>query len=183
MSENIKTDNALKNLLLQADNPDMETRDQFPSDRPNPHVAPGWNTIMVQDIIAGMFMLEASERKNSPANENHPDFTDTELDQCLPGFTDQVKEAVTGHITSDRLYTVLHNEVRDIARAFVKRMTPQERQTLLDMAAAKLTDSNQATWNAEHPRKLRAIPNAEKGRRRSWEQRRPQTENPEEDPT
>lgn len=39
-------ENTLRNLMLHADDPDIETRNQYDeADRSNPHIAPGWNAL------------------------------------------------------------------------------------------------------------------------------------------
>ena len=136
------TNDTLTSLLLHADNPDIETRDQFSDGSETPHVAPGWNSIMIQDIITEMFMLEASSRKNDSGNQDHPSLTDDELAECLPGFTEVVRNAAAGNIPSHRLYTALHQEVRDIARAVVSRMDSKDIQALLNRATAKIEETS-----------------------------------------
>ena len=65
----------LQMLLMQAENPDIETRDQYREqiDNPdNPGVAPGWNALMVQDVVAGMFIMGATEQAEGQEPEETP---------------------------------------------------------------------------------------------------------------
>ena len=142
MTKDNHTNETLTSLLLHADNPDIETRDQFSDRSETPHVAPGWNSIMIQDIITEMFMLEASSRKDDSGIQDHPSLTDAELAECLPGFIEVVRNAAAGQITSDRLYTALHQEVRDIACDVVSSMDSKDRQALLNRATAKIEETS-----------------------------------------
>ena len=133
----------LVSLLLQSQNPDIQTRDHDQSDGEAPHIAPGWNAVMVQDIIAGMFLLEADEQAGDTrvdkAVESH--VVSGEMEKAIPGFAHRVSKAVETHIVSDRLYTSLYEEARDIACAVVdKLMTAEERQALLDAAGRVLRE-------------------------------------------
>ena len=131
----------LVSLLLQSQNPDIQTRDHDQADGEAPHIAPGWNAVMVQDIIAGMFLLEAGEQDANTETEHRLGMPDGELESAIPGFAHRVSKAVETHIVSDRLYTSLYEEARDIACAVVdKLMTAEERQALLDAAGRVLRE-------------------------------------------
>ena len=140
-TENRDDQVSLVSLLLQSQNPDIQTRDQGRADREAPHIAPGWNAVMVQDIIAGMFLLEADEQDGNTETEHRLGMPHGELERALPGFAHRVSKAVESHIASEQLYSALYEEARDIACAVVdKLMTPEERQALLDAAGRALRE-------------------------------------------
>ena len=127
--------NVKQQVLYHLENPEVRTRDQHGPPGPgNPHIAPGWNALMVLDIVKEMFLLEAQEHLSEEEIEIGRELTDQQAEQALPGLADRVREAVSGHLVSDRLYTQLYQEVRDIAAGLVDGMTPQEAQALLDTA-------------------------------------------------
>ena len=148
-NENTKQDHGLISLLAQAENPSIETRDQFKEEQTkpdNPHIAPGWNAIMVRDIISGMFTAEAAAR----GNENWDDtgkITDAEMEQAAPGITRQVAEIVTGHIPSNEMYSAMYAEVRELAQTAVTEMNPRHREALLDAGRKKVREARAGQEN------------------------------------
>ena len=135
-------ENTLRNLMLHADDPDIETRNQYDkADRSNPHIAPGWNALTVLDVLEGMFFIEASNRAEDQPSEE-AELTDEDMEQAVPGIIERVKETVSGHLASDDLYTALYQETRNIARSVVRDMTPDELEALLSKAQDKLSKDN-----------------------------------------
>ena len=134
-------ENTLRNLILHADDPDIQTRDQFDTDNTVPHIAPGWNAITVLDVLEGMFLREASDRAEDQPSEE-AELTDQDIEQAVPGIIEKVNDAVSGNLTSDDLYTALYQETRNIARCIVRDMTPDQLQALLAKAQDKLSNLN-----------------------------------------
>ena len=138
--------NGLQALLLQAHNPGIDTRDQYPNDqsRPdNPHIAPGWNALMVQDIVMGMFIAEAVDQiqqGGGEAPEETPEMTGAELEQHAPGAAAAVTEAVAGHILSDNAYSALLEDVRELAQHVVRQMPGKHRAALMEATARKVRE-------------------------------------------
>ena len=144
---NTKQDHGLISLLAQAENPNIETRDQLKEDETkpdNPHIAPGWNAFMVRDIISGMFAVEAAARESLDEYEEDPDeipeITDTEMEQIVPGITQQVTETVAGHIPSNEMYEAMYAEIRELAQTVVTHMNPKHREALLGAAKQKVRE-------------------------------------------
>ena len=145
---NKKPDHQLTCLLMQAKNPDIETKDQFKEDQDkpnNPHIAPAWNAFMVRDIISGMFTEEAymNEDWESDRDEDADDtkITDAEMEQTAPGTIQQVTETVVGHIPSDKMYEAMYAEIRELAQTVVTYMTPEHREALLGAARKKVREA------------------------------------------
>ena len=144
---NKEPDRQLISLLMQTQNPDIETRDQLKEDQgkpDNPHIAPGWNAIMVRDIISGMFTAEAHVREDEDEDEEPdeiPEITDAEMEQIVPGIIQQVTETVFGHIPSEEMYRAMYTEVRELAQTVVTYMTPEQREALLDAARQKVREA------------------------------------------
>ena len=145
---NKKPDHQLTCLLMQAENPDIETKDQFKEDQgkpDNPHISPGWNAFMVRDIISGMFTEEAymNEDWESDRDEDRDDtkITDAEMEETAPGTIQQVTETVSGHLLSDDLYVALYAEIRDLAQTVVTYMTPEHREALVGAARKKVQEA------------------------------------------
>ena len=144
---NKKPDRQLISLLMQAENPDIETRDQLQEDQgkpENPHIAPGWNAIMVRDIISGMFTAEAHVRENEDKDEEPdeiPEITDAEMEQIAPGTIQQVTEVVSGYMLSEDMYVAMYTEIRELARTVVTYMTPEQREALLGAARKKVREA------------------------------------------
>ena len=145
---NKKPDHQLTCLLMQAENPDIETKDQFKEDQDkpdNPHISPGWNAFMVRDIISGMFTEEAymNEDWESDRDEDRDDtkITDAEMEETVPGTIQQVTETVSGHLLSDDLYVALYAEIRELAGTVVTYMTPEHREALLGAARKKVQEA------------------------------------------
>ena len=148
LNANQKLDRKLISLLMQAENPDIETRDQFQEDQgkpDNPHIAPGWNAFMVRDIISGMFTAEAHVHEDEePAPlfpYEIPEITDAEMEQIVPGIIQQVTETVSGHIPSEEMYRAMYTEVRELAQTVVTYMTPEHREALVGAAKQKIRDA------------------------------------------
>ena len=125
----------LLSLLLQSQNKGIQTSDQYggryPDREDNPSVAPGWNALMVQDVVAGMFMMTAVERNGAGTEGNPPQLDGGELESAVPGLPDRVRTAIAGHLISDRLRRALDEEVRDTACQLVRDMTSEERDSLI----------------------------------------------------
>ena len=148
---NTKQDHRLLSLLAQAENPSIETRDQYEEEQTlpdNPHIAPGWNAIMVRDIISGMFTAEATLRESENGDEDDPEeiteiiqTTDAEMEQTAPGTIRQIAETVTGHIPSDQMYGAMYAEVRELAQTVVTHMDPKHREALLEAARKKIREA------------------------------------------
>ena len=149
---NTKQDQGLISLLAQAENPNIETRDQFKEDQAkpdNPHIAPAWNAFMVRDIISGMFTAEAHVRENwdEDDTEEITEITDTEMEQIVPGITQQVTETVTAHIPSDQMYNAMYAEIRELAQTVVTYMNPEHREALLEAARKKVREARAGEKN------------------------------------
>ena len=149
---NTKQDHGLISLLAQAENPNIETRDQFKEDETkpdNPHIAPGWNAFMVRDIISGMFTAETHTRENwdEDDREEITEITDAEMEQIVPGITQQVTETVTAHIPSDQMYNAMYAEIRELAQTVVTYMNPEHREALLDAARKKVREARAGKEN------------------------------------
>ena len=145
---NKEPDRQLISLLMQTQNPDIETRDQLKEDQgkpDNPHIARDWNAFMVRDIISGMFTSEAymNEDWESDEDEDGDDtkITDAEMEQIAPGTIQQVTETVSEHLLSDDLYVALYAEIRELARTVVTHMTPEHREALLGAARKKVREA------------------------------------------
>ena len=131
----------LQMLLMQAENPDIETRDQYAEEMTspdNPGLAPGWNAAMVRDMVAGMFIMEATERAEGQEPEEPPGLSDQELEELAPGITQAVRERIAGNIPSDQLYRALYEEIREMARGTIADMPPEHRNAVMDAAARKV---------------------------------------------
>ena len=132
----------LLSLLLQSQNKDIQTRDQYggrhPSGEDNPGAAPGWNALMVQDMVAGMFMMTAVERNGAGTDGDPPQLCGGEMESAVPGLADRVRTAIAGHLISDRLRRAPGEEVRETACQLVRDMTPEERDSLLQVSADRL---------------------------------------------
>ena len=146
------------NDSAQAENPSIETRDQFQGDQTlpdNPHIAPGWNAIMVRDIISGMFAAEAAAREseNKEGDEDYdytaetPEITDAEMEQIAPGIIQQVTETVDAHFPSDQMYLAMYAEVRELAQTVVTHMNPEHREALLNAARKKVREARAGKEN------------------------------------
>ena len=142
---NKKPDHQLTCLLMQAENPSIDYKDQCQEDQnkpDNPHIAPAWNAFMVRDIISGMFTEEAymNEDWESDRDEDADDtkITDAEMEETAPGTIQQVTETVLGHIPSDKMYEAMYAEIRDLAQTVVTYMTPEHREALLGAARKKV---------------------------------------------
>ena len=149
---NKKPDRQLISLLMQAENPNIETRDQFKEDQTkpdNPHIAPAWNAFMVRDIISGMFTAEAHVRENwdEDDTEEITDITDAEMEQIAPGTIQQVTETVAGHIPSNEMYNAMYAEVRELAQTVVTHMNPEHREALLGAARKKVREARAGKEN------------------------------------
>ena len=151
---NKKPDRQLISLLMQAENPDIETRDQFKEDQgkpDNPHIAPAWNAFMVRDIISGMFTAEAYMNEDWESNQDEDGddtkITDAEMEQIAPGTIQQVTETVAGHIPSDKMYEAMYAEIRELAQTVVTYMTPEHREALLDAARKKVREARAGKEN------------------------------------
>ena len=106
MTTDAATDKTLRNLIFYAAHADVDTRDQFqPANAP--HIAPGWNSLTVIDVITEALLQEASDNTGIPIDEQRPDLTDEEIDKAVPGFTALVNKAVASHITSPNLHAAL----------------------------------------------------------------------------
>ena len=141
---NKKPDRQLISLLMQAENPSIDTRDQLKEDQDkpdNPHIAPAWNAFMVRDIISGMFTAEAHMNENWEWDESDTKITDAEMEQIAPGTIQQVTETVSGHMPSDEMYLAMYAEIRELARTVVVYMTPDHREALLGAATKKVRDA------------------------------------------
>ena len=145
---NKKPDRQLISLLMQAENPSIDYKDQLKEDQgkpDNPHIAPGWNAFMVRDIISGMFTEEAYMNEDWESNEDedgdNTKITDAEMEQIAPGTIQQVTETVSGHLLSDDLYVALYAEIRELAGTVVTYMTPEHREALLGAARKKVREA------------------------------------------
>ncbi len=151
---NTKQDHGLTSLLMQAENPNIETRDQFREEQTlpgNPHIAPGWNAIMVRDIISGMFTQEAILRENEDETNitEMAQITDAEMEQMAPGTIQQVTDTVAGHIPSEQMYAAMYAEIRELAQTVVTEMDPEHREALLDAARTKFREAPAGEENGE----------------------------------
>ena len=134
----------LKTLIMQAYNRDIETRDQHQegiNNPDNPGLAPGWNAVMVQDVVAGMFIMGATERAEGDEPEETPELSDHELEELAPGISQAIRERVARNVLSDDLYRALYEEIREMAIATIKDMPPEHRKTVMDAAARKVREA------------------------------------------
>ena len=145
---NKKPDRQLISLLMQAENPSIDYKDQLKEDQAkpdNPHIAPAWNAFMIRDIISGMFTEEAymNEDWEADRDEDRDDtkITDAEMEQIAPGTIQQVTETVSGHMPSDEMYLAMYAEIRELARTVVVYMTPEHREALLGAATKKVREA------------------------------------------
>ena len=129
----------LLSLLLQSQNTRIHTRNQhegrYPDREDNPGIAPGWNALMIQDLVAGMFMMTAAERTGAGTGGNPPHLSGEKMESAVPGFPDRVRRAAAGNLISNQLRRALHEEVRELACQLVHAMTPEERDALLRASA------------------------------------------------
>ena len=132
----------LLSLLLQSQNKGIQTSDQYggryPDREDNPSVAPGWNALMVQDIVAGMFMMTAVERNGAGTDGAPPQLCGGELESAVPGLADRVRTAAAGNLLSEQLHQALREEVQEIACQLIHDMTPEERDSLLQVSADRI---------------------------------------------
>ena len=134
----------LQMLLMQAENPDIDTRDQIREEinsPDNPGVAPGWNVLMVLDVVAGMFIMGAIEQAESQETEETPGLSDHELEELAPGITKAIRERITSNIPSEQLYRALYEEIREVARGTIEDMPPGHRHAVMDAAARKIREA------------------------------------------
>ena len=144
---NRKQDRQLISLMAQAENPSIETRDQFREEQTNPnnlYMAPGWSAIMVQDIIYNMAEFAARKCEGWDDNEDwdytteNPEITDAEMEQIAPGITQQVTEIMARHIPSDQMYLAIYAEAREFAQTAVNEMDPEDQVALVNAARKKV---------------------------------------------
>ena len=144
---NRKQDRQLIYLMAQAEKPSIETRDQFRTEQTNPnnlYIAPGWNAIMVRDIIYGMAEFAARKCEGWDDNEDwdytteNPEITDAEMEQIAPGTIQQVTETMAAHIPSDQMYLAIYAEARELAQTAVNEMDPEDQAALINAARKKV---------------------------------------------
>ena len=102
----------------------------------NPHVAPGWNALMLQDMLLGSVFRAASGEKGTAG------LTASQAEQAAPGFIREIRDAVSGHSLSDPAHRVLLDEMRVIARRVIEEMEPERLEVLMETARenARRTD-------------------------------------------
>ena len=108
-------------------------------DPKNPHIAPGWNALMAEEMITGMFFVTAAHQKDLRLHDDHhPGLSMEQAEQAAPGLTKAIQAAVKAHRPSERLHAALCAEIRDIASAIVQDMTPETLKGLMDTARANV---------------------------------------------
>ena len=79
--------------------------------------------------------------------EEITEITDTEMEQIVPGITQQVTETVTAHIPSDQMYNAMYAEIRELAQTVVTYMNPEHREALLEAARKKVREARAGEKN------------------------------------
>ena len=109
-----------------------------------PDAAPGWNAIMVRDIIYGMAEFAAHTCEGWDNNEDwdytteNPEITDAEMEQIVPGITQQVTKTVATHTPSGQMHLAIYAQARELAQTAVNEMDPEDIPALVNAARKKV---------------------------------------------
>ena len=109
-----------------------------------PDAAPGWNAIMVRDIIYSMAEFAARKCEGWDDNEDwdytteNPEITDAEMEQIVPGITQQVTKTVARHIPSGQMYLAIYAQARELAQTTVNEMDPEDQVAFINAARKKV---------------------------------------------
>ena len=95
-----------------------------------------WSAIMVRDVIYSMAEFAARKCEGWDDNEDwdyiteNPEITDAEMEQIVPGITQQVTKTVARHTPSGQMYlaiyAAIYAEARELAQTAVNEMDPED---------------------------------------------------------
>ena len=103
-----------------------------------------WSAIMVRDVIYSMAEFAARKCENWDDNEDwdyiteNPEITDAEMEQIVPGITQQVTKTVATHTPSDQMYLAIYAQARELAQTAVNEMDPEDIAALINAARKKV---------------------------------------------
>ena len=140
---------------------DQAEEDQHRKD--NPHIADGWNAMLIQDIIKGAFVITAAQaRRLYPTQDCYDVLHREEAEEAAPGLTEAIRKAVKNHRISDRLHHALYDESRELAASIIRSLNPEETGNLTDLTLRNVDeisktdgDPNPRFVPMDQPEKLR----------------------------
>ena len=103
-----------------------------------------WSAIMVRDVIYNMAEFAAHTCEGWDNNEDwdytteNPEMTDAEMEQIVPGITQQVTKTVARHIPSDQMYLAIYAQARELAQTAVNEMDPEDQVAFINAARKKV---------------------------------------------
>ena len=103
-----------------------------------------WSAIMVRDVIYGMAEFAARKCEGWDDNEDwdytteNPEITDAEMEQIVPGITQQVTKTVARHTPSDQMHLAIYAQARELAQTAVNEMDPEDQVALVNAARKKV---------------------------------------------
>ena len=93
-----------------------------------------WSAIMVRDVIYNMAEFAAHTCEGWDDNEDwdytteNPEITDAEMEQIVPGITQQVTKTVATHTPSGQMHLAIYAQARELAQTAVNEMDPEDNQ-------------------------------------------------------
>ena len=103
-----------------------------------------WSAIMVRDVIYNMAEFAARTCEGWDNNEDwdytteNPEITDAEMEQIVPGITQQVTKTVARHIPSGQMHLAIYAQARELAQTAVNEMDPEDQVAIINAARKKV---------------------------------------------